>query len=92
MSFIQAPASIPTWKQSYMAALFEVDKNRLFVRIDQAEMAIVLRTRELFQNAGEHQQERRALEAALCALQVLRSISEKNNQSQPPMKRKDVAA
>ena len=59
-----------------MTALFEVDKQKLLERIDQAESAVVLRTRELFTDFGSHQQERRALEAALCALRALRSITQ----------------
>lgn len=37
-----------TWKEKYMAALFEMDKDRLNQRITDAEMAVVQRTRELF--------------------------------------------
>ena len=73
-----------TWKEKYMAALFEMDKDRLNQRITDAEMAVVQRTRELFQrdgdaSSGTQLKERKALEAALYALRALRSIS----QSQP---------
>ena len=73
---------IATWKEKYMAALFEMDKARLNQRITDAEMAVVQRTRELFQDDGDassQRKERKALEAALYALRALRSIS----QSQP---------
>lgn len=77
MSFttVSISGSAP-WKQAYMAALFEVDKQKLPERLDQAESAVVLRTRELFSDNGSHQQERKALEAALCALRALRSITQ----------------
>jgi len=82
MGFLQAHGQVLTsWKQSYMDALFEIDKSKLRQRIDAAETAVVLRTRELFQRPGENLQERRALEAALCALRALRSIA----QNQPPL-------
>jgi len=81
MGFFQAHGQdLTSWKQSYMAALFEIDKSKLPQRIDAAETAVVLRTRELFQSPEQNQQERRALEAALCALRALRSIV----QNQPP--------
>ena len=78
------------WKESYMTALFEVDKRKLLERIDEAEAAVVLRTRELFQGIEHHQQERKALEAALCALRVLRSINQR--QSAPLVGRRSMAA
>jgi hypothetical protein len=70
-----------TWKEKYMAALFEMDKGRLNQRITDAEMAVVQRTRELFQgdsdaSSGTQLKERKALEAALYALRALRSISQ----------------
>ena len=37
------------WKQFYRAALLEKDPDRLPLLIDQAEKAIVVRARELFQ-------------------------------------------
>ncbi len=65
-----------SWKQTYMAAVFEVDKSRILERIEEAEAAVVVRTRALFQSSEDHHQERNALEAALCALRALRSVSE----------------
>jgi len=65
-----------SWKRTYMAALFEADKAKIAHRIDEAEAAVVLRTRELFQTSGDHQQERKALETALCALRALRIVTE----------------
>ena len=74
---ISAEVSTPRWdgwKEIYMAALFEADKERVVQRIEEAERAVVLRTRELYQSTGNHLQERKALEAALCALRALRNI------------------
>ena len=44
---------LATWKEKYMAALFEMDKGRLNQRITEAEMAVAKRTRELFQGDGD---------------------------------------
>ena len=72
---------LATWKEKYMAALFEMDKRRLNQRITDAEMAVAKRTRELFQSDGDTSsgtqlRERKALEAAFYALQALRSIAQ----------------
>ena len=39
------------WRQLYRAALSEIDKSKLPERIAEAEKAVVLRARELFQAA-----------------------------------------
>lgn len=75
---------LASWKEKYMAALFEMDKDRLNQRITDAEVAVAQRTRELFQgdgdaSSGTQLRERKALEAALYAVRALRSIL----QSQP---------
>jgi hypothetical protein len=72
---------LATWKEKYMAALFEMDKDRLNQRIMDAEMAVAQRSRELFQSnsdtsSGTQLRERKALEAALYALRALRSIAQ----------------
>lgn len=69
------------WKERYMAALFEIDKEKLNERITDAEIAVAQRTRELFQidgdtSSGTQLRERRALEAALYALRALRNIAQ----------------
>jgi hypothetical protein len=46
----------------YKAALFEVDKTRLPDRIAQAEKALALRARELFNAAGDNIEEEQALD------------------------------
>jgi hypothetical protein len=61
------------WRQLYRAALSEIDKNKLPQRIAQAEKAVVLRARELFQAAGDNGEETEALDDVMYALHVLRS-------------------
>ena len=91
MRFIRVNGQdLKCWKHTYMAALFEIDKSKLPERIDDAENAVVLRIRELFQTRGENLSERRALEAALCALRALRSIAQ--NQSPRAGDRNGMAA
>ena len=41
------------WRQLHRAALSEIGKNKLPERIAEAEKAVVLRARELFQAAGD---------------------------------------
>lgn len=43
---------LASWKEKYMAALFEMDKDRLNQRITDAEVAVAQRTRQLFQAVG----------------------------------------
>lgn len=69
------------WKQAYIAALFETDKRKINSLIAAAEMAIVLRARELFGAEGDHSQEKAALDAALLGLHSLRGMNEANNSS-----------
>jgi hypothetical protein len=61
------------WKQFYRAALFESDRERIPRLIDQAEKAIVVRARELFQAFGDNAEEQEALEDAPYALHAFRS-------------------
>jgi hypothetical protein len=61
------------WRELYMAALYENDKSRLLERIFDAEIALVLRARELFHATDEQFEERQAIETALDDLQALRS-------------------
>lgn len=60
------------WKELYMAALFETDKNSLSERIAKAEWVLALRARELFHTGRELLQERQAVDAAIYALHALR--------------------
>jgi hypothetical protein len=61
------------WRQLYLAALFEADRDRLEARIAEAESALVRRGRELFRSPDNHFSEQRAIDAALSALRALRS-------------------
>jgi hypothetical protein len=57
----------------YRAALFEIQESKLPVRIAEAEKAVVLRARELFQAAGDNGEKTEALDHAMYALRALRS-------------------
>jgi hypothetical protein len=61
------------WRELYKAALYEVDQNKLPGRIAQAEKAVVLRARELFQATGDHSEETEALDDVMYALHALES-------------------
>ena len=61
------------WKEFYVAALFEPDPGKIPERIAQAEEALILRARELFQSRGDHIEEEEALDNAMYALQALRN-------------------
>lgn len=61
------------WKDLYVAALLEGDKDKIPSRIDQAERAIVERTRELFKRAADNTREQESLQDALYALQALKN-------------------
>jgi hypothetical protein len=60
------------WKELYGAALFEKDKRRMSLLIEDAERAIALRSRQLFAASGENWQEQQALDNALLALHALK--------------------
>ena len=62
-----------TWRESYRAALFEKDKQKLPSRIDEAESALVIRGRQLFASLGDNDQEAEAVDDALYALRALRN-------------------
>ncbi len=46
-----------SWKDLYQAAICESDLNQLAGRIDDAEAAIVIRTRDLFYAVGDDAEE-----------------------------------
>jgi hypothetical protein len=70
-----APQSSDTknWKDLYVRALLEGDKDRVASLIAEAEHAIVERARELFQASGDNIEEGEALDDALYALHALKS-------------------
>jgi hypothetical protein len=61
------------WAQFYKAALFELDANKVSDRIAEAETALVIRARELFDSAGDNIEEEQAVDDAMYALHALRS-------------------
>ena len=69
------PCSAPSlaWHALYQAALFENDRNKIQVRIDEAERAILYRMKELFAATSDHIEEDVVLDDALYALRALRN-------------------
>jgi hypothetical protein len=72
---VQRSLSTMGWKDMYRLALFEDDKGKILTRIADAEVAIATRERALFYAGSEAIEERKALEAALYALQALRGLT-----------------
>jgi hypothetical protein len=62
-----------TWKDLYHAAIHESDLNKLPERITDAEIALVLRARELFYTSDYRIGEEESLDEAMCILHALRS-------------------
>jgi hypothetical protein len=62
-----------TWKDLYHAAIHESDLNKLPERITDAEIAVVLRVRELFYTSDYRIGEEESLDEAMCILHALRS-------------------
>jgi hypothetical protein len=61
------------WRELYLAALFEADRDKLAERIAEAKNALVVRARELFQRAEDHIEEEQAMDDAMYALHALSS-------------------
>jgi hypothetical protein len=61
-----------TWKDLYVAALMEGDKDKTPSLIQEAERAIVDRARLLFQADGDNMLEQESLDDALYALHALK--------------------
>jgi hypothetical protein len=66
------------WRELYMAALFETERERIPARIAEAEKAIVARSRELFSASSDTIEEDQALDDALYALRALQSCVQVN--------------
>ena len=67
----RVPQDPKNWRQLYIGALFESDRNKLISRIAEARAAIVSRARALFLDPGDHIEEGQALDDALYALDAL---------------------
>ena len=67
------PSQVWVWRDLYLAALMEADKEKTPVRIADAEHAILNRARELFNASGDNIQEEEALDDALYALRALKN-------------------
>jgi hypothetical protein len=65
--------STQSWKDLYHAAIHESDLNKLPERITDAEMAVVLRARELFYTSDDTFGEEESLDEAMYILHSLRS-------------------
>jgi len=66
----KSPAS-RYWRALYKAAVSGIDMSKLPERMAEAEKAVVLRARELFQAADDNGEEKEALEEAMYALRAL---------------------
>ena len=73
MSVVARYPSNASWRDLYVAALLEMNEDKLPDRIAEAETAIVQRARELFNAAGDNIQEEENLDDALYALRALKS-------------------
>jgi hypothetical protein len=67
------PPHTRAWAQFYKTALFELDANKVSDRIVEAERALVIRARELFDSSGDNIEEEQAVDDAMYALHALRS-------------------
>jgi hypothetical protein len=67
------PPSVWAWRDLYLTALMEVDREKTATRIAEAEHAILIRARELFKAPGDNIQEEEALDDALYALHALKN-------------------
>ena len=77
---LPAAEAVDNWFRLYKTAIFESNKEVRSRRIAEAERAIAQREHALFPENGAAE-ERRALEAAQCALQALRSVSDSSRYS-----------
>ena len=75
MQIIPPPPKGKPWRELYLTALFETNPTELPDRIADAEKALALRARELFQTAEDHIEEEYAMDDAMYALHALRTAS-----------------
>ena len=65
------------WEKLYRAAVLEFDRSRLLERIEEAETAIVRRSRSLSTPRSNHGRERDAIARARHILSLLREAGQK---------------
>jgi len=79
------------WKKLYTAALMETDNRRTPLLIAQAQSAIIVRARQLFESGDESFSEEQALDSALCTLKLLGNCVRKAPQCVDPGKTSGAA-
>lgn len=68
-------ANSSEWRTKYRSVIFETNRRALTKEIAEAESAIIVRARELFQKTGgDVEAEREELDEVLYTLQVFRSV------------------
>jgi hypothetical protein len=65
------------WEKLYRAAVLEFDRSRLLQRIEEAEAAILRRSRGLSKPCSNHGREQDAITRALHTLSLLRKAGQK---------------
>ena len=81
------------WRQLYRAALSEIDKSKLPERVAEAEKAVVLRARELFQAAGDNGEETEALEERdVCLARFRKQLSDAAARAAPESQKREPLA
>ena len=73
------PSHVWVWRDLYLAALMEADKEKTPAHIAAAELAILNRARELFKASGDNIQEEEALDDALYPLRALKNCLQMHN-------------
>jgi hypothetical protein len=81
-----------TWRDLYLAALFEPDPAKLLERIAEAEYVLNLRERALWYSGGDHTKEKLALTGAMRALEALRNIHQYPRPVASPAARQETAS
>lgn len=66
-----APIGVQNWRDLYRAALFEMDSQKLPLRIAEAERALNVRACELYAASSETGEEGRSVQHALSSLRAL---------------------
>ena len=72
----ESAEDLRSWHGLYKAALFETDRSKLPLRIEEARKALVFRPRELFKTSLNYDGETEAIETALYAPASLGELSE----------------